>query len=204
MHPIQRIMIVFILILSLAVTIAATARAGQVTADVEKNAASPIEDKATLQEVGELQYKKSGFSLGVSTSGLIALDPVRGGGPGKFDLLVGYQFNEYFSLHLDMWTVIFLVYGVEANPRVYFYPGHKISPYVTASLGYAGVPFLDNIISSNLITYSGGLGMDVRLGKHAIFFIESKYRGLSATFAKAIAGEYGQGLEAGLGLRWVF
>ncbi len=156
----------------------------------------------SISSADTLDYKKQGFQLGAEIGGLIALSPDVIGAPGKLDFLIGYKFNPYFTLNLDLWTFWFLAYVAEINPKVNF-SDSKFSPYLSATFGGGGAFFLndeDNDIRG-FLTYSAGPGNDMHLWKKTTLFTEIKYRG-ATNFGDE--RDLVHGLELGFGVRWTF
>ena len=156
-----------------------------------------------------LEFKKSGFQLGGELSGVIGFGGIHFGeeqgtsGHGKIDIILGYQFNPFFSLNADLWAIDLVNIGVEINPRINFTEG-RISPFLTASLGIASNLFCEDSNCSPPITYSAGVGTDIHLGKKGVVFIETKYRGFSREVEGESASLFTRGLEFGAGFRWMF
>lgn len=151
----------------------------------------------------EFEYKKKGFFLGGELAGLVGFgDGDVFGAPGKLDLLAGYQINPYISVAADLWTFWFIAYAAEANVKANF-TDSKISPYAVGTIGVVKVISLldEDEPGGAALTYSAGLGADFHLWKQGTLFAELKYRGGSDIDNLSVSVN---GVEAGVGFRWVF
>lgn len=143
-----------------------------------------------------------GFFLGGELDGVI----LPGSGLGvpvaaKLDFITGYQFNPYFSLNGDLWTVFFVVYGAELSPKFNFTKG-RVSPFFAASIGVAGSPLGgddDDDLSGNIIVpvYSAGPGLDIHFGEHGTLFLAARYHGVIGIVTPPV-------VALGVGYRWTF
>ncbi|MBI3541295.1 MAG: hypothetical protein HY073_04065 [Deltaproteobacteria bacterium] len=119
----------------------------------------------------------------------------------KLDLLAGYKPTPFFSMGLDLWTLISIAYAAEINPRLYL-PSDAAAPFLTASVGILGTSVAG--VDTPMLTYSGGAGLNIPMG-HLSYYLIVKYRRTTSSFSGSSANaDLSKGIESGAGFQWVF
>lgn len=148
-----------------------------------------------------------GFEVGTGVGLFVGVSEFDTTLNGKMEVFAGRRFKSRIGLFLDLWTVNFIVGGVELNPQFRIIPG-PISPFGTVGVGFCYINPSDEDLPPLAFTYHLGAGLDWRFKENRTLQFTFKYSGYHAGPAemrvRPDSARTVGAFDFGIGYRWLF